>query len=268
MEKFLFNTNLDPDAVHEPEAPSFSEDDLEAVKHAARAEGHAQGFTEASEGMNKQIALLLDGLSNQMTQIMAQASVFEHQKSLDATRLALAITQKILPDYCQRHGVKEIEALIKDCLEESRDEPRLVIRLSDKMLDHLKAQIEEMTDQSGYEGRVIILADARLSDLDCLVEWADGGAERSIERLWKDITMRADRALPGSIEKPDLLALQQAALQELPQETAKFAAPAANPAPSQMGLPEALKETPTPEEETKSSEDTQIEEANASSQDT
>lgn len=263
MQKFLFNTDLDPSLKDEPEKPSFSEEEIEAAKQAARMEGHSQGFTEASEGLNRQVTLLLDGLNNQILSLGQNLQQLEAQKNKDAAQLALAITQKLLPDYCSRHGTKEIEALIEDCLNHSGEEPRLVVRLSETMMEQLKLSIDQMALRNGYEGRIILIADANLTDLDCLVEWADGGAERNIAKLWQEITLKIDRIIPGSLDKPDLLALQKNALeaklkaeQQAKSDFATPSLPENSPrrAPSNMGLPDAFKESDL--EETPSSEAT------------
>ena len=75
------------------------------------------------------------------------------------------------------------------------DEPRVVFRVPDAMLDTLQPRIAEMSGKAGYSGEVVLLADDRMGMSDCLVEWADGGAERNVERLWAEVEEILTRTL-------------------------------------------------------------------------
>src|SRR3546814_15720654 len=67
------------------------------------------------------------------------------------------------------------------------EEPRLVLRVSDGILDLIKPRIDVLTMRSGFAGRVVILAEDGMVDGDCRIEWADGGVERSAARLSTEI---------------------------------------------------------------------------------
>ena len=42
---------------------------------------------------------------------------------------------------------------------------------------------------------MVLLSDDGLGISDCRIEWADGGAERNVERIWKDVEELVSRAL-------------------------------------------------------------------------
>jgi hypothetical protein len=52
-----------------------------------------------------------------------------------------------------------------------------------------------MSGKAGYSGEVVLLADNQMGLSDCLVEWADGGAERNVERLWSEVEEVLHRTL-------------------------------------------------------------------------
>ena len=53
--------------------------------------------------------------------------------------------------------------------------PHLVIRIHDALYEEAKERIEKQAKQSGFAGRLVILADPEIVNGDCKIEWADGG---------------------------------------------------------------------------------------------
>jgi flagellar assembly protein FliH len=53
--------------------------------------------------------------------------------------------------------------------------PHLVIRINDSLYDGARERIEKLAKQSGFEGRLVILAEPDVPTGDCRIEWADGG---------------------------------------------------------------------------------------------
>ncbi len=115
----------------------------------------------------------------------------------------MTVVRKLFPSLAQRHGLDEVEGLVAECLGRLRDEPRVVVRVADELLDPLKAHMDRLSEHSGFEGRVVLLADEGLSDSDVRVEWADGGAERDSGRLWREIDEILARALGPTRQKAE-----------------------------------------------------------------
>ncbi|MGE5147082.1 MAG: flagellar assembly protein FliH, partial [Candidatus Eiseniibacteriota bacterium] len=112
-----------------------------------------------------------------------------------AIRVALAVLRKILPSIERRDALPEIEAVFAECLPRAIDEPRIVFRVPDALLDALKGRVDEVAQRAGFRGKVVLLSDDGLGASDCRIEWADGGAERSVDRIWKDVEELVGRVL-------------------------------------------------------------------------
>ncbi len=216
VHKFLFDTSFDqvrppepkPEASSapvEPPEPSFTESDLAAAREEGVAAGRAAAAAEAQATIERATATALEDIGRGLdTLIRAQTEAGESFLRT-ALETAVAITRKLHPELARRHGLVEVEGVLGHCLETLRDEPRLVIRVEDGLLDPLGAQIETLTRSAGFEGRVVLLADETIAPGDCRVEWADGGAERNSAALWEDIETAIRRALadpPGADEGP------------------------------------------------------------------
>jgi len=208
-EKFLFDTSFDSEKAREakaraaaeaaaaevPPAPTFSEEELAAARESAFAEGKAAGLAEGEDSHSRRLADAVEALLPQcdkLTQELAALDVERHRSVLEA---AMTVVRKLFPRLARDNGLDEMQAVVDDCLERLRDEPRLVIRCADQDLDALKERIELSVERSGFEGKLVFLADDRIANGDVRVEWADGGAERDLAGLWKEIDAVIARAL-------------------------------------------------------------------------
>jgi len=207
-EKFLFETSFDKEqserakaaaaakaAAEQPPAPTFSEEELEAARQAAFAQGKAAGLTDAKGAQSERLAAAVEGLPalfSQLAEALAADAEALRRETLEA---ALTVVRKLFPQLARDHGLEEVHAVVDACLERLRDEPRMVIRCADADLDALREIVEQSAAQSGFEGKLVFLADERLAAGDLRVEWADGGAERDQAGLWKEIDAVIARAM-------------------------------------------------------------------------
>jgi flagellar assembly protein FliH len=48
---------------------------------------------------------------------------------------------------------------------------------------------------AGFDGKLVLLGDDEMALTDCRVDWPDGGTERNLDRLWRDIDDAIARTL-------------------------------------------------------------------------
>lgn len=215
VRKFLFDTSFDPEVrrpeprrpepAPEPEAPpppSFSEQELEAAREAAFREGLEQGreqaLAEAREAAEAAGARALTLLAERLKQALEQLDAQREAATVEVLGSAMAVLRKLFPLLGERHGLTEIEGLVRGCLERLHEEPRVVVRAPDALLDALRGRMDELKLEAAYEGRVVLLADDGLGPADARIEWADGGAERDGRRLWAEIDEILSHAVTAS----------------------------------------------------------------------
>ena len=207
-EKFLFHTSFDdpsvaadPVEVEEelPPPPSFSEEELEDVRRQALLTGQAQGREEATQELAQASADSLKVISQQLDQLSQELGDNLQRIENDTLLAAVTIVRKLFPALAKREAMREIETVLKDCLQRLHREPRIVVRLSEEMLDSLTSQIDEITRETSFEGRLVLLSEAEFRPSDVKVEWADGGAERNTEQLWSEIESRLQHSVEGPL---------------------------------------------------------------------
>jgi flagellar assembly protein FliH len=64
-------------------------------------------------------------------------------------------------------------------------EPRITLRAAPAVAEVLEPRLADIAHEEGYEGRVMVAADAGMTGGDCRIEWRGGGAERS-EKIIED----------------------------------------------------------------------------------
>jgi len=173
-----------------PEAPMFSEAEMQGACDMARRQGEeagvARGKADAIAAFDKQVSAALAAISQQ-TAAIAKATESEALAASRSVDLALAIVKKLFPALAARDGIAEIEAILNHCLASLKQEPRLVAYVSAAQLDALQGRLAELTAANGFEGRVVLIGDEKMADSDCRVEWADGGVERDGALIWRTI---------------------------------------------------------------------------------
>ena len=241
--KFLFDTSfegpLDGDDAEQTERrrPKYFDEDLERARQEGVAAGREAGERETRQTIEQQTVQTLGTITQQLTglaQIQAEAVERQRQESLQA---ALMIVRKLFPSLTENRGLAEIEALVADCLERVRDEPRIVIRVCDALLDPVQQQVGDLAARTGFEGRFVLLAQDDLSAGDARVEWADGGAERDSARLWREIDGVIDRTMGAEFTSRVRAALSEARLPAQPPAQAPVESPVTSETTSEAEPP-------------------------------
>ena len=174
-------------------ARDFTLEDIEAARQEGFEDGKATGSAEAKASIDRSVADALT-VAGQALQTLGPA-LDDLRAGIEANALqtVTTIVRKIVPYYVRKHGFDEVEALLRDCLSAAYDEPRIVVRAHDSVLVSLTDQLDTLTKSSGFNGNVVLFEDQELAPGDCRVEWADGGAERDVNRIWEKIEMAITR---------------------------------------------------------------------------
>ncbi|MCE2510829.1 MAG: hypothetical protein J4G10_07650 [Alphaproteobacteria bacterium] len=272
--KFLFEANFENplNDLREEPVRAFTEEDLAAAQKKGFDEGKSEGRKEAEAETDRQAVNALEQISKHLASLNAAQSEASKSNAREASELAMTVARKVIPEISKHGALVEIEAMVRQCLADRFEEPRVVIRVHDSLLDNLRTRIDAVAENAGFPGKLILLADEALHDADCRVEWADGGAERDEERIWKDIEESARRLIgqfekDGSFRAPTAKKPEAAATEAAPPPAAEKTADGATtetveaPAAAAPENPEetAPDETPDKITETKDSAEIQAE---------
>ncbi|MFQ5785219.1 MAG: hypothetical protein ACE5H8_10405 [Alphaproteobacteria bacterium] len=200
--KFMFESVFEADdPFADDNGPiSFTAGELAAAREESRQAGFEDGVARERATIERRYADALAAIAARLETIAATQAAEIERTVRDAVQLSLAIARKVAPALMRRAPLAEIEALIGEHLAQLIDEPRVVVRLPDALLDEIKTHIDQLAAASGFEGRVILMADQSLADGACRMEWADGGVERDTEAVWREIEAGIARLLDAPAE--------------------------------------------------------------------
>ena len=175
--KFLFDTDFAaPDKARERAATAseIAQQVAEAEARAYRA-GYESAQHEARVESDRRSALALEEIGIAIRGIATRFAGIEGRMETEAVEVAVAVARKLCSELIVREPLGEIMALVSDCFSHLVATPHLVVRINDQLYDAAREQIERRAAQSGFEGRLVILAEPDIATGDCRIEWADGG---------------------------------------------------------------------------------------------
>jgi flagellar assembly protein FliH len=136
--------------------------------------GHAKAQNEATQHIATTLALIADNFER-----LEQALTgIEARLETEAVDVAVAVASKLAPELIAREPLAEIAALATDCFRHLVAAPHVTVRVGAEVFDAARAKLEEIARARGFEGRMVVNADATLAFGDCRIEWAEGGINR------------------------------------------------------------------------------------------
>ena len=175
--KFLFDMDFSaPDKMRERAAtPSEVAQKVAAAEARAYRDGYDAALREAKVESDRRSALALEEIGIAIKSIAARYSGIETRMETEAVDVAVAVARKLCGELIAREPLGEVTALVRDCFSQLVSTPHLVVRINESLYEAAHERIEKLARQSGFEGRLVILAEPEIETGDCRIEWADGG---------------------------------------------------------------------------------------------
>ena len=201
--KFTFDTAFDVDPG---EAQRAEKEVLRQRLDSARTEGQTSGFeagrARAMEELDAKIAATLDTIAQGCRALLDRHHELEARLTQQAAQLAFAIAAKLAPTLMRAHPLAEIEAVVGHCMQACQQEPRIVVRAAEHLVDNLRARLDGLKLNAGFAGEIVLLGDPAIGEGDCRVEWPDGGVERSTADLMAAVEEAVQRFVLEAPQAP------------------------------------------------------------------
>jgi flagellar assembly protein FliH len=183
-------------AVEEAEpVPTFSEEELEQARAEAFAAGREEGLRDAMGQAERRVADALDMIGIRLAHLMDGLEAANRAATASAVAVAAGIARKLLPELARHGAAEEVVAVVGEAMERVIEEPRIVVRVDAENHPVLEERLAKLAEIKGYEGRLLVVAEASLALGDCRIEWSNGGAERDMAALWNEIDRVIERNL-------------------------------------------------------------------------
>ena len=173
--KFLFDMDFSDKARERQATPSEIVQRIASAEARAYRDGYEAAQREAKAESERRAALALEEIGIGIKGIAARFSGIEGRMETEAVDVAIAVARKLCSALIAAEPLGEVTGLVGDCFSQLVSTPHLVIRINDALYEVAREQIERLAKQSGFAGRLVILAEPEIDTGDCKIEWADGG---------------------------------------------------------------------------------------------
>jgi flagellar assembly protein FliH len=175
--KFLFDTDFSAPAKSRERAATAAEIAQKVAEAEARAyrNGYDAAQREAKAESDRRAALALEEIALAIKSIASRFSGIEARMETEAVDVAVAVARKLCSELIAREPLGEITALVSNCFAHLVSTPHIVVRINDALYEGAREKVEQLAAQSGFQGRLVILAEPTIATGDCRIEWADGG---------------------------------------------------------------------------------------------
>jgi flagellar assembly protein FliH len=151
---------------------------LAEAESAAHRRGYAEAQADAKVETDRRIATALEGIAKGIAEASAALTAIETRLECEAVEVAVAVSKKLAPALIAREPFAEIAALASECFHQLVAAPHLAVRVNDALYATAREKLDEIVRARGFEGRLVVLAEADIAPGDCRIEWADGGINR------------------------------------------------------------------------------------------
>ncbi len=174
--KFLFDTDFAaPDKSRERPTQAEVAQRIATVEARAYRDGFDAGQREARAESDRRSALALEEIKIAMQGIAARFSGIETRMETEAVDVAVAVARKLCSALIADEPLGEVTGLVAECFSHLVATPHLVVRVNESLYEVAREKIERLAKPSGFQGRLVILAEPEVATGDCRIEWADGG---------------------------------------------------------------------------------------------
>lgn len=203
--KFMFD--IDFGAPKPANTVLLAEHEAKVVEAETRGyrKGFAAGQQEAASESARRLAIAMEGIAHSLSILTRGLSGVELRVEAEAVEVAVATGRKLAEALIAREPFAEVEALAKSCFRELVNTPHVVVRVNDALYSDVQAKLANIARETGFDGRLLVLAEPDIAVGDCRIEWADGGMTRdraAADALISDTVQRfvEGRCPPGHAE--------------------------------------------------------------------
>jgi flagellar assembly protein FliH len=200
-QKFLFDNSFDrpeaPKIEPPPPEPTFSEAEIDAARAEGLAAGRAAARAEYARSDAQRLSDALNAIAAGLTAMQPAIADGLAANARASIEVAAVLARKLAGAAAAQEIVAPVTELITDCLPRLLDEPRIVVRVAEAVLDPLRGHVTQAAERAGYHGKVVLIGDPQLTQPACRIEWADGGAEYDLARIAVEADAAVARFLAG-----------------------------------------------------------------------
>lgn len=168
---------------------------LQEAEQRGFAQGVAEGRRQAGADADAQLAAAMRRLADSAVSLLSGLAAKQAQVEEEALAFGAALGRKLAGKALAAQPLEAITDAARASFQHLRGVPHLVVRVNDALVETIEAQVQRMSRERGYEGRLVVIGEPDIAPGDARIEWADGGIVREQAR----IEAAVDQALAGAL---------------------------------------------------------------------
>ena len=177
LTRFRFDTEFDTDGAMSTPTPRpkrvFAADEVELI----RAEAHAKGERAALASVAAQQAIALSQIASACNQALPRLAEVAHEHRVGSAALAIACAKAIADAALDRFPEAPVLAALEALAREIDAQPRLVVTADPALAAALQGALDDAARNLGFEGSVVVKADAAFGPHAFVLDLGDGQAD-------------------------------------------------------------------------------------------
>jgi flagellar assembly protein FliH len=173
--KFVFGTEFAADGRvlrDGVERSSYNLDEVEIIKQDA----YAQGCADEVAKQETAAAQALRDIAGQARAVLGTLKTEVQNIKRDYTELARLVGERLSAAATEQFPDSLLRTVIESAAEDMRASPRLVIRLHPDIAARIAPKLQDLAEEMGLTGQIVVREDDARAQGDCLIEWANGSA--------------------------------------------------------------------------------------------
>lgn len=126
-------------------------------------------------------------IATRMEDFLKKYQIDLRKISDDSTKLAFEITRKMAGDALKENPQENIIALVNKCMNVIAHEPSVTIIVNPAIASAIKERTEKMMKEKNFTSKIEVKDNPSVTETDCLIQWANGGAEINMSEKWQKI---------------------------------------------------------------------------------
>jgi flagellar assembly protein FliH len=165
---------------------------------AARAEGFAQGQADAQASIDRASGEALRAIAAMMQMMLGRLTEEAESLRVDAADVAVAAAKAVATVALDVFGEEAIADIVTTAVAQLRDAPRLVVRVAPDIAETIEERLIGCAREAGFNGEIVVRADATASNGDCTLDWGDGAITHNRASAFEAIEEAAQKWLASA----------------------------------------------------------------------
>jgi flagellar assembly protein FliH len=162
---------------------------------AARAEGVAEGITQANASIERASSEALRAIAGLMQMMLGRLAAEAQSLRVDAAQVAVAAARAVAGSALDGFGAEAVSDIVATAAGQLRDAPRLVVRVSPDLAQTIEERLIGVAREAGFSGEIAVRGDPDAQNGDCTLDWGDGVITHNREAAFEIIDQAAQKWL-------------------------------------------------------------------------